>query len=163
MVRIAMSTGAVGRLAGVVAVLCCISFTPLRSQTGADSASVTAFYREWFGSAAQGPERYAGFYAPDGMVLPPGLPPATGRAAIAGWLQQAQASATYSTRPEGITVDEMRFVSSEWVVYRSTLKGQRVPRAGGDPTPFETKYMDLLHRNAQGRWEVVYRMWSDNK
>ncbi len=38
----------------------------------------------------------------------------------------------------------MRFLGPDWVVYRSTLHGQRVPKAGGDPVPFETKYVDLL-------------------
>jgi uncharacterized protein (TIGR02246 family) len=133
------------------------------AQTAADSATVTAFYREWFSSLQQGPERYASFYARDGVVLPPGLPPAVGREAIAEWLRQAQASASYTTRPEGIAVDEMRFLTPEWVVHRGTLRGQRIPRAGGDPVPFETKIVDLLHRTAEGGWEVVMRMWSDNR
>jgi uncharacterized protein (TIGR02246 family) len=136
---------------------------PLGAQGSADSASVNAFYGEWFGAAARGPEAYASFYATDGMVLPPGLPPAVGRDAIAAWLRESRAGATYTTRPEGITVNEMRFLTPEWVVYRSTLRGQRIPKAGGDPMPFETKYLDLLHRTASGRWEVVYRSWSDNR
>ena len=60
-------------------------------------------------------------------------------------------------------VDEMRFLSPEWVVYRSTLRGQRVPKAGGDSIPFETKYLDLLRRTDTGSWEVACRMWSDNR
>jgi ketosteroid isomerase-like protein len=139
-------------------------FAPaLHGQSAADSASVTAFYGEWFGSARQGPETYASFYAPDGMILPPNAAPAVGRAAIAEWLRQAQAALPYTVRPEGIKADEMRFLSPTWVVYRSTLRGQHVPKAGGDPVPFETKYVDVLHRGDAGRWQVVYRMWSDNR
>jgi ketosteroid isomerase-like protein len=133
------------------------------AQSQADSASVTAFYGEWFASLRQGPERYASFYAADGMVLPPNAAPAKGRAAIAEWLVKAQAAMTYTVRPEGIAVDEMRFLSPSWVVYRSTLRGQRIPKAGGEPVAFETKYMDLLHRTDAGRWEVVYRIYSDNR
>lgn len=96
------------------------------------------------------------------MVLPPNGQAATGRAAIAEWLRQAQATSPYTVRPSGIVVDEMRFLSPDWVVDRSTLKGQRVPKSGGDPVPFETKYLDLLRRTPAGGWEVVYRMWSDN-
>jgi ketosteroid isomerase-like protein len=136
---------------------------PVAAQTAADSASVAAFYGEWFGSARQGPDRYASFYSADGMVLPPAAQPAVGREAIAAWLVQAQTSSPYTVRPEGITVNEMRFLGPNWVVYRSTLRGQRVPKAGGDPVPFETKYLDLLHRTEAGRWEVVYRMWSDDR
>jgi hypothetical protein len=78
-------------------------------------------------------------------------------------MEQARANATYVTQPEGIAVDEMRFVSSTLVVYRSTLRGQRVPKAGSQPVPFETKYFDLLRRAPSGEWEVLYRMWSDNR
>lgn len=142
--------------------LCGLVVRSAAAQTAADSASVTAFYGRWFGSASQGFAAYASYYAPDGYVLPPGSPPVVGRAAIAAWFEQARAASPYTVRPEGIAVDEMRFLGREWVVYRSTLRGQRVPRAGGEAVPFETKYVDLLHRTADG-WEVAFRMWSDNR
>jgi uncharacterized protein (TIGR02246 family) len=134
----------------------------LAAQTQADTASVQAFYREWFGSIQQGPDRYASFYAPDGQLLPPNAPPVRGRTAIAEWFRKSQSDTPYTVRPEGIVIDEIRFLAADWVVYRSTLRGQRVPKAGGDATPFVTKYFDVLQRNAEGRWQVVYRMWSDN-
>jgi ketosteroid isomerase-like protein len=135
----------------------------LRAQPAADSASVTAFYGRWFGSASQGFTAYASFYAPDGYILPPNAAPVVGRPAIAAWFEQARAAATYVTQPQGIEVNEMRFLAPTWVVHRSTLKGQRAPRSGGPPVPFETKYVDLLHRLPGGEWEVVFRMWSDNR
>ena len=128
-----------------------------------DSLSVVAFYREWFGSAMAGPERYASFYAEDGQILPPNAPAQRGRAAIAAWMANAAATTAYTTRPEGIAVDEMRFLAPNLVVQRSTLRGQRIPKAGGEPTPFETRYVDLLQRRPGGRWIVVYRMWSDSR
>lgn len=144
------------------AATCIVATANLSAQTSADSASVTAFYGRWFGSAAQGMSTYASFYATDGYLLPPGAAPVTGRDAIAAWMDQARAAAPYTTRPQGISVDEMRFLSPSLVVYRSTLRGQRVPKAGGDPVPFETKYFDVLRRTSSGDWEVLYRMWSDN-
>jgi uncharacterized protein (TIGR02246 family) len=139
----------------------CASAVPALAQTD-DKASVTAFYQEWFGAVSQGPERYASFYAPDGMIMPPGLPPAQGREAIAKWMRESQASARYSTIPSGISVDEMRFLNPDWVVYRSTLRGKRVPKDGSPAAEFETKYVDLLRR-LDGKWQVMYRMWSDNR
>lgn len=133
------------------------------AQSAADSASVTAFYRQWFGSAPQGFAVYASFYATDGSIYPPNSGPVTGRAAIAASFEQARAATTYTVQPQGIGVDEMRFLTPAWVVHRSTLRGQRLPRAGGDPVPFETKYVDLLHRTEDGSWEVAFRMWSDNR
>lgn len=53
-------------------------------------------------------------------------------------------------------------LGDSFAVYRGTLRGDRVPKAGGPPLPFDTKYFDLLHRKADGGWEIVYRMWSGN-
>jgi uncharacterized protein (TIGR02246 family) len=137
--------------------------TGVVAQVAGDKASVEAFYREWMGAAAQkGPAAYASYYAPEGQLLPPNEPPVVGRAAIEAWLQRAQREATYTTKPEGIAVDEIRFLDGGWAIYRSTLKGQRIPKAGGAPQPFETKYFDVLQRSPEGRWQVAYRMWSDN-
>ena len=148
----------------VLAAICLmVAASSVLAQSAADSASVTAFYGRWFGSAPRGMAAYASFYAPDGQILPPGAAPVTGRAAIAAWMEQARSAATYSTLPQGITVDEMRFLSPALVVYRSTLRGQRAPKAGGAPVPFETKYFDLLRRTSADDWEVLYRMWSDNR
>ena len=133
-----------------------------RAQSAADTASVQSFYNAWFGSAGQSPEAYAGFYAADGFVLPPDGPPVRGRADIADWLRRARAQSPFTLRPEGISVDEIRFLGDSWVVYRSTLRGQRIPKAGSDPVPFATKYFDLLERGENGNWRVRYRMWSDN-
>jgi ketosteroid isomerase-like protein len=153
----------IARVIPALLILSVWSSSLVTGQTAADSASVSTFYREWFGVARQSPEMYAGFYATDGMVLPPGLTPARGREAIAAWLRSTQASASFTMVPSGITVDEMRFLSPTLVVYRSTLQGRRVPQGGGTPTDFETKYLDVLRRSESGRWEVVYRMWSDNR
>ena len=150
---------------GIAAALCLAAISSsLLAQTPADSASVQAFYSEWFGTAAQqGMNAYASFYATDGYLLPPNHPPVVGRDSIGPWMQRAQAASPYRVVPEGVTVNELRFLTADWVVYRSTLRGQRVPKDGGAPVLFETKYVDLLHRAAGGRWEVAFRMWSDNR
>lgn len=140
-----------------------IAATTARAQTAADSASVTAFYGKWFGSAPQGMTAYASFYAPDGYILPPNAGPVTGRTAIASWMEQARTATPYVVQPQGIAIDEMRFLSPSLVVYRTTLRGQRVPKTSGQSVAFETKYVDLLRRQPSGEWEVLYRMWSDNR
>ncbi|MGQ0704029.1 MAG: YybH family protein [Gemmatimonadales bacterium] len=137
--------------------------TAVEAQSATDTASVRAFYAAWFGPASQDPERYAGFYAPDGMVLPPNGMPVQGREAIAEWQRRTRAEATYSVVPEGIRVDEIRFLSPDLVIYRGSRWGKRIPKAGGDPVPFETKYFDLLQRPSGGEWKVSYRMGSDNR
>jgi len=135
----------------------------LLAQTSADTASVQAFYAAWFGPAQQDPVTYASFYAADGYILPPNAPPVQGRDAIAEWQRRTRAEATYTVRPEGIRVDEIRFLGPTWVIHRGTLWGQRLPKGAGEPTPFETKYLDVLHREGDGAWKVAYRIWSDSR
>ena len=78
-------------------------------------------------------------------------------------MTRAQAERPYTIQPEGLAVDGVRFLTPDWVSFRTILRGQRVPKGGGPGTPFETKYVDLLHRTPDGGWEVVYRMWSEDR
>ena len=133
------------------------------SQPAGNRAEIDAFYMTWMGDAAKkGPAAYASFYADDGTMLPANERPITGRAAIEAFQRRAQADSPYAVKPTGINVDEVRFLDNDWVLYRSTLSGVRTMKADGSSAPFETKYFDVLHRGADGRWQVAYRMWNDN-
>lgn len=133
------------------------------NQPAGNKAEIDAFYGAWMGTAAkQGPAAYASFYETDGMMLPPDDRPVGGRTAIEAFQARSQAENPYTVKPTGIQVDEVRFLEPNWVVYRSTLSGQRVPKSGGQAAGFETKYFDMLHKGSDGRWQVAYRMWSDN-
>lgn len=131
------------------------------AQTGQDSASVQAFYTKWFAAAPNDPSAYASFYAPNGQLYPPGEQPVVGRQAIAAWFGTALQNTPYRTIPQGLEVEEMRFLSPDWVVHRTRLWGVRQPHDGSPVFPFETRYFDLLHRTGT-TWAVAYRMWSDD-
>jgi len=124
--------------------------------------AVKAFYRDWSqATMARGAEGYASYFAEDAVLLPPNAAPVSGRAAIRDWQARSQKEATHHTLPESISEDELQ-VSGGFVLYRSTLKGQRTPKAGGRPEPFESKYFDVLRRKADGGYEFIRRMWSSN-
>ena len=116
--------------------------------------AVRAFYGDWSqATATRGAEGYASFFADDAVLLPPNAAPVSGRAAIRDWQERSQKDATYRAQPEGVSEDELQ-VSGGFVIYRSTLKGQRVPKAGGEPEPFENKYFDVLRRKSRRRLRV---------
>jgi ketosteroid isomerase-like protein len=124
--------------------------------------AVKAFYRDWSQATfTRGAEGYASYFAEDAVLLPPNAAPVSGRAAIREWQERQQKEATHRTQPEGISEDELS-VSGGFVIYRSTLRGKRVPRAGGEPEPLENKYFDVLRRKPDGGYEFVRRMWSSN-
>lgn len=125
--------------------------------------AVRAFYKDWSKATMErGPEGYASYFAEDAVLLPPEAAPVSGRAAIREWQERQQGEATTRTVPEGISEDELQ-VGGNWVIYRSTLKGKRVPKAGGEGQPFETKYFDVLRKKTDGSWEFARRMWSSNR
>lgn len=125
--------------------------------------AVRAFYKDWSKAAMErGPEGYASFFAEDAVLLPPDAAPVSGRAAIREWQERQQREATSRAVPEGISEDELQ-VGGNWVIYRSTLKGKRVPKAGGEGEPFETKSFDVLRKKTDGSWEFARRMWSSNR
>jgi uncharacterized protein (TIGR02246 family) len=124
--------------------------------------AIKALYRDWSKAAFErGAEGYASFFAEDATLLPPEAPPVSGRAAIRDWQERSQREASYRTVPESVSEDELR-VAGDSAIYRSTLKGKRVPKAGGDGAPFEAKYFDVLRRKPDGAWEFSHRMWSSN-
>lgn len=124
--------------------------------------AVEAFYRDWSeATTARGADGYASFFAEDAVLLPPDAAPVQGRAAIREWHERSQQESAHRTVPEGISEDELQ-VSGGFVLYRSTLKGRRIPKAGGEPEPFESKYLDVLRRKPDGGYELARRMWSSN-
>lgn len=124
--------------------------------------AVKAFYRDWSVAARErGAEGYASFFAEDAVLLPPNAAPLSGREAIRAW-QERQQQAAYAAVPDSVSEDELT-VSGGFVLYRSTLKGRRVPKAGGEGEPFESKYLDVLRRKPDGGYEFTRRMWSSNR
>lgn len=124
--------------------------------------AVKAFYRDWSqATQTRGAEGYASCFAEDAVLLPPDAAPVNGRAAIRDFQERSQKRATHRTVPEGTSEDELT-VSGGFVVYRSTLKGKRIPNAGGEPERFENKYFDVLRRKPDGSYEFTRRMWSSN-
>lgn len=122
--------------------------------------TVARFYREWYMSVVKGPEGYASAFANDAALMPPDSPPVIGRDAVRAW-RENQTRAAFRIVPESATQDEIR-VAGQAAFVRTTLRGQRIPRAGGEGVAFEEKYLDLLRRTVDGSWEFVARMWNSN-
>jgi XRE family transcriptional regulator, regulator of sulfur utilization len=133
-----------------------------RSSSASPGDDVRAFYRDLRQAGAlRGAEGYASFFAEDAVLLPPNALPLSGRVAIREWQERSRAEAGDAGTPPSIEEDELQ-MSGAFVIYRSTLKGQRAAKAGAVPEPFETKYFDVLRRKPDGGYEIVRRMWSSN-
>jgi ketosteroid isomerase-like protein len=134
----------------------------MKPRAASPQDAVKAFYRDWSqATVARGAEGYASYFAEDAVLLPPNAAPVAGRPAIREWQERQQQEATHRTLPEAISQDDFQ-VAGDLVLYRGTLKGRRVPKAGGEPEPFESKYFDVLRRKPDGGYEFTRRMWSSN-
>jgi uncharacterized protein (TIGR02246 family) len=122
--------------------------------------TVKHFYRDWYRAIIEGPEGFAAAFASDGVLMPPDAPAVVGREAIKKW-RVSQANAPFRIVPESANQDEIR-VEGYAAYVRTTLRGRRTPRDGGEAVPFEEKYLDLLRKTEDGGWEFVARMWNNN-
>lgn len=133
-----------------------------RTSSASPGDDVRAFYRDFRQAGAlRGAEGYASYFAEDAVLLPPNALPLSGRAAIREWQERSRGESGDAGTPPSIEEDELQ-MSGAFVIYRSTLKGQRAAKAGAAPEPFETKYFDVLRRKSDGGYEIVRRMWSSN-
>jgi ketosteroid isomerase-like protein len=141
------------------AALCIAVVAPGNAQQRPDS--IAAFYQAWSAAtASEGPAGYARFFAPAARLIPPGAAPVVGRDSIRGWVERSQREATTHTEVDTIVQDDITIAGSYALVV-TIMRGQRIPKDGGAPVPFETRYVDVLERTPTG-WQFTYRTWSDS-
>lgn len=122
---------------------------------------VRTFYQNWSAATAKlGADGYASYFSTDATLMPPNRPPVVGREHIKVWMAD-QTNLPYRQAPEAVTQDDIR-ITGNIATVRTTLRGRLIFKAEGNHVPFETKYLDVLQRTVDGRWEFVARMWNSN-
>lgn len=90
----------------------------------------------------------ADFHAPDGMVVPAGGPPVSGREAIAAWLTAEIEAASPTVSID--TDDEI--VAGDWAVARGSYSSEATPE-GGETITNTGNWASLMHR-VDGEWLI---------
>jgi uncharacterized protein (TIGR02246 family) len=136
------------------------SSTASVSLSEADKASVRAVDAEWARAATEGNgEGLAALYAKDAVLLPPGEPMVKGDAAKKYWVHFASAYAG-PTELNTMAVEGSGDVVSAIGTYKMTLTPKK---PGAKPMPTEEgKYLEVLKRQDDGSWKLIYDMWSPN-
>ena len=103
------------------------------------------------------PQIYAGAFAEDAVVLPPGRAGIEGRAAILewarGWSSTAKAKIEIDT-----TIDEVQ-VMGDWAYVRMTI-ARTILFPDRDPTNDVVKTIQVHQRQADGSWKIARDIWN---
>jgi uncharacterized protein (TIGR02246 family) len=125
-----------------------------------DKAGVRAVDGEWARAAQAGNgEAIAALYAPNAVLLPPGEPMVKGEAAKQYWVDFANGFSG-PTELNTVAVEGSGDVATAIGTYKMTLTPKK---AGAKPLPTqEGKYLEVLKRQDDGSWKLIYDMWSPN-
>jgi uncharacterized protein (TIGR02246 family) len=125
-----------------------------------DEAAIRAVDAAWARAATAGDgNAIAALYAPDATVLPPMEPPRQGEAAKKYWVDFAN-SFSGPVELTTTTVEGRGDLAYGVGTYRMTLTPKK---AGAKPLPTdEGKYIEVLKKQGDGSWKIVYDMWSPN-
>jgi uncharacterized protein (TIGR02246 family) len=125
-----------------------------------DEAAIRAVDAEWARAATAGDAgALTAVYASDATLLPPGEPVAKGE----GMKKYNTDMIDAFSGPIELTttaVEGRGDLAYAVGAYRATMTPKK---AGAKPLPTEEgKYLEVLKRQADGSWKIVYDMWSPN-
>jgi uncharacterized protein (TIGR02246 family) len=125
-----------------------------------DEAAIRAVDAEWARAASAGEgNAVAALYTSDATVLPPMEPPYQGEAAGKYWVDVLNAFSG-PTELTTAAVEGRGDLAYAVGSYRQTLTPKK---AGAKSLPTEEgKYIEVLKKQADGSWKIVYDMWSPN-
>jgi len=106
------------------------------------------------------PEIYAGAFAEDAVVLPPGSAAIEGRAAILEWAR-GWASTTDAEFEVDTTIDEV-VVMGDWAFVRMTI-ARTIRFPDRDPRSDFVKTIQIQRRQADGSWRIARDIWNDHR
>jgi uncharacterized protein (TIGR02246 family) len=125
-----------------------------------DKASIRAADAQWARAAKAGDGlAIAALYAADAVLLPPGEPMVKGEAARKYWVDFTNGFSG-PVELNTMAVEGGGDVASAIGTYTMTLTPSK---AGAKPLPTEEgKYIEVLKRQDDGSWKIIYDMWSPN-
>jgi uncharacterized protein (TIGR02246 family) len=115
--------------------------------------------RDWSAKVATTPlEEWIDIWADDAVMMPPGLPPVRGKAAIRQYVEAAAQIPGFQIRwePESVVVSQsgdLAYMLERNVVTVSDPQGQPVTTHG--------KVVTVWRKGADGAWRNVVDMWNE--
>jgi uncharacterized protein (TIGR02246 family) len=125
-----------------------------------DKDGVRAVDAQWARAAKAGDgAAIAALYTSDAILLPPGEPMVKGEAAKKYWVDFTNGFSG-PTELNTMAVEGGGDVATAIGTYTMTLTPRKT---GAKPLPTEEgKYLEVLKRQDDGSWKIIYDMWSPN-
>jgi uncharacterized protein (TIGR02246 family) len=125
----------------------------------AEGEALMALSRDWSARAATEPiDNWIDIWADDAVMMPPGLPPVRGKAAIRQYVEAAAQMPGFQIRwePESVVVSQsgdLAYMFERNVVTVNDPQGKAVTTHG--------KVVTVWRRGADGAWRNVVDMWNE--
>jgi uncharacterized protein (TIGR02246 family) len=136
------------------------SDAPAAALSDQDKEKIRGVDTEWARAAQAGEgTAIAALYTADAVLLPPGEPMVKGAAAKKYWVDFTNGFSG-PTELNTIAVEGAGGVASAIGTYKMTLTPKK---PGAKPLPPEQgKYIEVLKRQDDGSWRIVYDIWNPN-
>jgi len=126
-----------------------------------DVEAIKTAFAEWVAVAEAGDaDAYSNFITDEAVYLGPGGPAVVGKEAIHAFVAEFLDGWNFSFPTW--TTDEV-IVSGDLAVHRYSGVAILSPKEGGEVVELDRKYMDVLRRQADGRWLVARHMFNMNE
>jgi uncharacterized protein (TIGR02246 family) len=103
-------------------------------------------------------EAIATHFTEDAILMPPGQPADTGRAAVEAYYQSI--FDVYETELSSRYVDVE--VSGDLAYGRGIATATLTPKDGGESVTSTSKYLNILERQSDGTWKTTHDIWNAN-
>jgi uncharacterized protein (TIGR02246 family) len=145
--------------AAVIAITCSQTTEEPAKTTAEDMVAVARMVSSFDTFAADADiESFLAYVADDAVMLPPGEPAIVGKRAIREWYTAFYANFSSDMTHEPLEVDAF----GDIIVSRGNATGMLTPKAGGEPIPFDNKYLFVLTRQKDGSLQVWRAAFNEN-
>jgi len=126
--------------------------------TAAEVAAVEAVRAQEVAAISSGDTSLA-YLTDDAVLMAPGSPPVTGKAAARSWMREFMGMMTV----QSVSYDAAEVtVAGDWAIERYTATLTMVPAGGGPAVTEALKGVHVYRKGADGAWKMAVDVWNSN-
>jgi len=145
--------------AAAIAITCSQAAQKPTTTTADDMTAVARMVSSFDTFAADADiESFLVYVTDDAVMMPPGEPAVVGKSAIREWYTAFYNIFSNDMTHESLEVDAF----GDIIIARGNATGALTPKAGGEPIPFNNKYLFVIKRQDDGSLQVWRAAFNEN-